>query len=699
MKFIIPIEEKSVTDSQLFEQLDLNYKGLEKVKKSYNLGDIDTAKKELVDYFYNRQNVKFLFDYRGKPIQRIDPDDSPYSWQSSLGFSGSLKEFCLNVGKKMLDNIYVLPGTSKIEHDLGKNFENMIHFNFLTDLGKGHRHKLDMFTRGQFFESLAVLYHEDGDERVSKKYKEVLEKMFETYNLTIENLSPAATRMQYTEDRDIMSIGWLTIVFISLLYTELPYTAHYTLTFEVIKRIWFFSIQFRRFDNDGYRAHNHHMWERGLMPFILSVLLPEFPEIKVMKEKGIAVVNQHIFTDFNDHGGYSEHSIAYWAGAAVGEMLYRGIYIANLNNEILLSEEANKIVDRGFDTLARISSPGKRFDSIGDNGGPEINPILKLGIKMTNNITCKGVLKARTGTDYGRDYSEIPLDYCDSIAGFATGRSSWSNNANFFIMSIKEDCGDSGHNHMDMLSMCLWVRGESIFGEPYVNMLYHKFKMNSDERGFMYNMTSHNTVLAHSNPIRPNSDYANKWGVFRPDTHIKEYKSSKDAMFISGYHDAYTFCRHNRQVLFVREKGWVVRDSIIRGNRQESPHIQRWFLEKGVKLQTLGDNAILLEKNHAKLLCVWKSSEKFKLTIWKKDDLYPEIFPNKEDINYTIDVLFKADSKKDSENATVRQDVIMLDVSERNKLPSIDVVNEALAAIEKAELSSEGVINLLSSLV
>ena len=47
--------------------------------------------------------------------------------------------------------------------------------------------------------------------------------------------------------------------------------------------------------------------------------------------------------------------------------------------------------------------------------------------------------------------------------------------------------------------------------------------MNSELRGYMYNMTSHNTVLAHGEPVLPDCVYANKWGVYRPDTPVTEY--------------------------------------------------------------------------------------------------------------------------------------------------------------------------------
>ena len=81
------------------------------------------------------------------------------------------------------------------------------------------------------------------------------------------------------------------------------------------------------------------------MPFILGTLFPEIPDFTGMKKRGAEVIRMHIRDDFNEEGGYNEHSIPYWCGAALAEMICRSVYTARLNKEELLDE----------DTLGRIS--------------------------------------------------------------------------------------------------------------------------------------------------------------------------------------------------------------------------------------------------------------------------------------------------------------------------------------------------------
>lgn len=164
----------------------------------------------------------------------------------------------------MMQNIYVRPGRERAEVDLGKHYENLPHFSFLNDQGKTHRTLHDIFVRGQFFEYLTVLYHETGDREVLDKIEEVLTMFFEQYAIEIENTAPNANNFVFTQDRDVMSVGWLTFSYISLLYTRVPYELPYELAFELIRRIWFLGVQFRRFDTDTYRGFNHHMWKRVL---------------------------------------------------------------------------------------------------------------------------------------------------------------------------------------------------------------------------------------------------------------------------------------------------------------------------------------------------------------------------------------------------------------------------------------------------
>ncbi len=664
----IPTYELDVTDSDVFDAFDYTIPGLKETKKYLDANDYKNAKKALIKYFETRNNVKYFYDYR-KGFEKIDTDTNPYFFQSALGLNGELKPFMIYVADRMLENTYVLPGKGRLEVYLGDNLEQMIHFNFLEDQGKRHRSSLDQFVRGQFFESLAVAYHETKDEKYLKRFEIMLNKFFETYPLRIVDTRANANRFQFDEDRDVMSTGWLTLVHISLFYTRLPYDIDPELSFEIIKRIWFQGIQFRRFDNDTYRAYNHHLFERGLTPFSLSVLLPEIPSFRFMQKKAIKIVRRHVKEDFNKAGGYSEHSISYWSGAALGEMLMRGLVLARLNGIQLLDKTGFERIDKSFSLLALLSKPGSFYPNIGDNKGPEIDPILRNGILSTDNKDCKSVLKGRHGSV---DKSELPpYDYANDLAGFVITRSGYRENDSYLVMSCKKNCGYTGHNHMDMLSVIYVLKGKEIVGEPYSGKLYHSIRHKSPQRGFMYNMSSHNTVLCYGKPIVDDMYYSNKWGVYRPDSPIRQSLSTSEGFFAEAYHSAYTFCLHRRSIYFNREYGLVVHDKVERGNRYEDLHIQRWHLGEGSKVEKIKDNALIITVDNIEVLLLAKEARNIK--IFTNDLLYPEIIKDKNDLYPSLDISFQAPDRLVADNAPADLSTLFLDVSGKKEKALINL--------------------------
>lgn len=673
----LPINEALVSDRELFDAFDLTRPELSAVHHALDNQNLTLAKQELVHYFQHRTHVQYLFDYRNLPLKPINPDEHPYFYQASLGFGGSVKEFCLFSGEKLMQNIYVRPGKERKEVPLGDHLEHIPRFSFLYDQGKRNRAIHDIFVRGQLFEYLSVLYHETGDEAVLSKFTEMLNLFFHEYAIEIENTAPDANHFVFTQDRDVMSVGWLAFSYISLLYTRLPYEVPTDLAFELIKHIWFLGIQFRRFDTDTYRPFNHHMWERGLVPFMLGTLFPEIPDFVAMKEPGRSIICQHIKDDYLENGGYNEHSISYWAGASLGEMICRSIYLAEINNEPLLDRDALMRIRNTFRVLALISPPGTTYPSLGDNGETLVNPILQLGIDGCDSPDCRNILAVREGkTD--KVPSCVPVDYCDDKTGFICSRNTYSPDANYLIMSAKTACGNSGHNHMDMLSLSLTFHGQEFIGEPHARLLFKNAPMGSEHRGYLYNMDSHNTVLAYGRPVQPGEMYANWYGVYRPDSPVNGFLSAEDGMYASAYHDAYTNCRHQRSIVFHRRHGILVRDLIERAIRMPVPHIQRWHLFPDVHCTQIDDRTILMEKQDIRILCVWTGEPR--IQVYRNEYLYPDFIDKKELLPTIIDASFSVSPHAKADVKNVEQTVLFLDITEK-QLPDAhgpDVIRQAI---------------------
>lgn len=663
----IPLTETTVTEEEVWAALDREYPGLEAVKRSLERCDYAGARQALAQYLEHRTNVQYYYDYRQLPLTPIETDQNPYLFQASLGLEGSLKEFCLFAGKKLSQHIYVRPGRERKELDLGEAYEGLPHFNFYEDQGKKHRSTLDIFVRGTFMEYLSVWYHETGDRQILEFTKEFLERFWQHYPLQVECTEADAAHFSLTEERDAMSVGWLALNYASLLYTRLPYELDPDFVFEIVKHLWFLGMQFRRFDTDEYHKYNHHLWERGLVPFILGTLFPEFPGLKGMKKRGAEVVRLHVLDDFNEEGGYNEHSISYWCGAALAEMLCRGVYLARLNGEALLDENTLGRIGASFDILARISPPGECFPSLGDNGGTAVAPILYAGAASVGSELCRAVLDHR-------EEACGPLDYCSDRVGFVCTRSSWRSDANYLLLSAKVRCGDTGHNHMDLLSLFISIHGQEMIGEPYARALYHAGCVGSELRGYLYNMESHNTVLAYGKPVQPDYMYASKWGVLRPDTPVAVFQSEQAGCYVEAYHEAYTHCRHVRKIRHNRELGFMIRDELVGGDRLPEPHIQRWHLHPDVTCEQQDERTLLLTHNGAGALLIWNGTPQLKL--WRKQELCPQVVSEPQKLGLIIDVSFAAEQFTPAGRiGTVAQEMLILDVT--NKKPSAESVQKA----------------------
>lgn len=652
----LPAEEKKTTEKDIFEALDYaKYPELSGVKTAWENGDAQLARKELIRYFEHRQNVKGFFDYRKRPLERVELSENPQKWQSFIGLNIDLEDYIEKAARKMKENVYLLPGGMEIA--MGKQFELLPHAS-QKEAQKVQQGVHIVMKRGKMFELLAVLFQRDGNPVWVEKCSSLLRAFFEQYNLTIEEFSEKSAWFQYSENRESMDVGWLLLTFINLLNTRIFYELDEELAFEIVKRIWFFGMQFHRYDTDTFHPHNHHFFERGITPYITAKLMPEFRELRSMEQRGKEVILEHIEKDFTESGAYSEHSIGYFFGATVSEMLYRVLYVAKTEKDDFFDEKAKRKINRIFEAACYLASPEKCYPVIGDKGDIVIDEMLQMGAELFDHRMAKKVLAARQGEEWN-----LPLDFCSPEAGFIASRSSYRKNGNYFLMCAKRGCEMSSHDHMDMLSLNLAVRGSMIFEESAAGDIYGRFVMNKPHRGFLYNMSSHNTVLAHGEPIAEDRYFSSCWGAAKPDTILDEWNPEEKKVTLRAHHNGYGFCTIYRELTFWREKGFFIKDSVVLGGRDPRPHVQRWFLAKDTAYQKLGENRYLFVRKNTKLLCTWQG-EQVEFVFSKPEMLCPDIYPSEEEVPWMLDVMFRMPDDSAPENKTAVVSVWMEDVSE-----------------------------------
>ena len=660
----IPANEDDFHFEDLIRQMHTDNALLLKARRYSEKGDAKKCRELVYTYFYERENAFFIFDDRRSSSETQKPFHSIYQYQLSLGYRGDdFEGFVRDFAERYIEEkIYTIVGSEKIVNLDGKP-EHLPRFNLKRDAAKRHRKVHDMFVRGHLIEALILYYGKTKSEKARRAFLEFMKLFWREYPLKVENFSSSASKFMITQDRDVMSAGWLLFNYMNLLYSQLLYDCGADFFCEVLSHIYFLSLQFTRFNEDSYRPYNHHLWERGIVPYALSLVFSEFAEFAALKLRARDIINKHVTEDFNDAGGYSEHSLGYWAEAALGEMLFKAQIIASNNKEILLTDDAFAKIDKSFDVLATIAPPSACYPALGDKDGPIGDEILLLGEEFSGNEHCRMVRALRNG---GLDHITLPPDFADEEAGFVSLRDNYSREASQLFMPVKVNAGGSGHNHMDLLSLNLTLHGEAVCGEPYAGHLYHTVRMGSEIRGFMYNMCSHNTVLVHGSCVQGNDKYKNRWGVYKPDSTLDAFNSYPEGAEVIVSHNAYTFCRHSRRIVFLRTGAVDISDRIIRGNRLKKAHIQRWYLHKGISAERLDEDMLLIQGRKVRMIWLFEGHHEIK--IYKPRFLLENRYFRESDLADVIDVYFGPPEEQSGNPLLSELRLLQIDLSEQDTI-------------------------------
>jgi len=520
-----------VKDSDIFEALDPNFPGLEKVMEKYRKGDLAGAKGELILYFKKRQCLKWDFDFRnmGENLEELrNSADKLITLPAYLvGFSNKdVEKFLTKDFKK----------DSELDPDLFPVYDATSEVD-----DKPPRVRANRFVRMNFINSIINAFYLTGDTVYVTKLAEFFEvffgKFLEKYPYSFDDVPEIEYSFYFQKNpmRTIMSVGHSVLRLTNLLYTPIPYMKEFPqeISFNIIKFIWYIVMYHKLLEKNKYRYHNHHLFERGISPFTFSLAFPEFPVIRNMRKRAVEVIHEHIEKDFSEDGGYDEHSISYYVNTTLKEFIITVYEFALKNGIALFGQEQMKKLNESFDLLATIIMPDGRLPDIGDAGGANGIEILRIGRDLFKNRNCDAVLSA-LDKSVGEEVKNLPPLFKNyPYSGYFVARDNWSREANYFLMSNKIYSRPCAHNHLDMLSLIVTVRGETLIGEPLA-CLYKSVSNGSSLDDYLRGSGSHNTVFVHGQPVT--KKYLENNGIFeKQSVHTTCVEGKDGRIFVSAF--------------------------------------------------------------------------------------------------------------------------------------------------------------------
>lgn len=681
-----PLAEHEVSDGDIFAALDPEWPGLEQTIRAYRANELEAAKQQLIRYFHTRQSPKWFFDYRGQPLAPIDPNQNRFIWGDSKTPDDAFIRDLLTHADLLCQHRF----QGAVVHDFGERWDRFPVFDLNRADNKPLRVTANRFNRMNFLNALAFAYHHTQDRRYGEAYVHLLDAFLETYLRRYPFVpdpveSPESYTLHFSRNpfRSNMSIARSVLNAINVMYTELFYAPFVPggLSFRLFRYMWYVMLHHRSFDRNRYRYHNHHLFERGLMPLTIAIMFPEFPAFRPMLARGREVVWEHLEKDFHPSGGYDEHSMSYTFDTTLSEFLVPIKVLTDLNGVEGFGDEWNEKMNRTYSFYSGLVLPNGAFPDIGDNGGGAARLILEHGERLYGNETAGAVLRALGLADgwnaeaacaiaEERGESALPpLTVQDPLTGYICSRESWTASSNCMVLSSKAFTRHGTHNHVDMLSLILAVRGETLIGEPQAAILYKYASNHSELDDYMRGLGSHNTVLVHGTAVTKAYLRAHD----RQDAQAaltEELAERPDRTYVRAHHSAYAHARHTREVLFVRRQGWWIADTVEPNgesngepdsDRASAPHVQRWHLEHDVQVETAGTNALLLTGKKARLLAVWPEDSGVSVHMWRNEAVLDisglPRYKEPADLPWIIDIRFKPSARGSGQIQCILVDV------------------------------------------
>lgn len=496
-----------------FNNINLDYKGLEKVKTLVVSNRYEDAAKELLKYYRNRTDVRHL---------DFDSNDN--------------EKFA---GKKVNDNTQELANNILL-HKF-KPHKGYPTYDYGKDINWQYRPVQDQLLttflhRTAFWEPLGIVYRSTGDEQYAKEW------LFEIRDWIRKNKQGA-----YPDDKDY---AWKAFV---VSFRLNHWSGYFNLFLNSPNFTPVFLMEF--LDSYNEQANyvmtnytdvgNHRLYEALHMMYAGSSF-PEMKQAANWRKSGIVVLNEEIKKQLLPDGVQFELSPSYHIGTI--KIFLDALQIAQLNNaEKEFPENYRNSVKKMILAVGKYSFPDYTFPLYGNSFLTNKSLMLK-----NYQLWAKAFPENKVIEYYATDgASGKQPDYLSSSlpnAGFYAFRNGWDSKST--VMQIKVGPPAEFHSHPDNGNFVLWVKGRD-FTPDSGSFIYANVGNQENAKRDWYRSTKAHQTLTLDNKNIENDAKVTKW------------QAEGNTQLLSYNNPSYKDLNHQRSFLFIDKSFFVIIDRAV----------------------------------------------------------------------------------------------------------------------------------------
>ena len=544
-------KENAVLNTAVFDQLNLDYPGLEKVKQYHEAGEDYLAASALLEYYRMRANA----ENPALSLVNITLNKGNASNNFNDG-DQNIADFALEY-RFFVKGFY--EGSDKKPYSLGK--AGSIDWNKNASVGEEY---LKQLHRHQWFIPQAKVYRVSGDEKYIKSWIEVYSDWItqnpqpaEGPNTTSWWQLQVATRLidqvqllEYFKHSDNFTPEWLT-TFLTSFAEQADFLVKYP-----------------------YAESGNILVTQGQALIAAGVLMPELKNAQNWLDKGCSIANAEVKNQFMADGWHKEMSLHYHISAVAD--FYETIRLIQANKlTSKLDPEFNEYLRSAAEVLIHFTYPNY-FEKGSDYIVPGFNDswksnwsrstISKNFIKYTELFPDSEEFKyMATAVNGGNAQGKTPGNDIKVFgdAGYYVMRNGWEPSSTVMIFSnnksndISTDLERWSHNQPDNGTFELYHNGRNFFPDSGVSS-YAGSGTPNNIRSWFRQTKSHNTMILSDKETEDNDEpNAKRYG----DEDIKNTLGklirkgeTNQYQFVATENQGYANFTHRRSIFFVTPK-------------------------------------------------------------------------------------------------------------------------------------------------